>query len=179
MRQASLATIVVGLMAQGSASASADGFVGGGGGLVLDHFFNSYLSATGGVRLSQRADLPLWLRGGAAYGSAGDFAGGGRFLQARVGIEGRDCSARSSCLLLALDIGWQHQTWSESPHHPIERHHGPIVGTRIGKIWGVAHWQFEFALQLYGYRRTSELPMQTTHAIGLGGGVALAVLRRL
>jgi hypothetical protein len=59
------------------------GYLGGGAGLALDHFFNSYLDIEGAVRL---ADLPLWIRGSGAAGNAFDFQGSGSFRRLRVGL---------------------------------------------------------------------------------------------
>ena len=149
-------------------------YVGGGAGLTFDHFFNAYLDVEGGVRLPE---LPLWVRGSLAYGASADVEGGGRFLQARLGLETRTCGSGVACLFLGFDVGRQQQIWSKFDEMT-EHHEGWVAGPRLGLDAGGERTRFRLALEAYRYMRTSDvdgLPDSTAS----GAGLTLGVIHRM
>jgi hypothetical protein len=153
------------------------GYLGGGAGLALDHFFNSYLDLEGAVRV---ASLPLWIRGNAAAGNAFDFQGGGSFRRLRIGLETRTCTGGGGgCLIVGFDAGHQTQTWSDDSDDLMDEHHaGWVLGPRFGLDAGGDSIRFRLALDVYKYLRTSDVDGVADASQG-GVGLSLALVHRM
>jgi hypothetical protein len=151
------------------------GYVGGGAGVTVDHFLNAFVDLEGGLRL---AKLPVWAWASVAYGGSADVEGGGRFVQARAGIESRGCASRALCFYVGGFVGTQRQTWDKIDEMT-EHHGGPLVGGRLGLDAGGASTRFRVGIEAYRYRRTVEIGgMSGTDTTG-GGGLTLAVIHRM
>lgn len=153
------------------------GYLGGGAGLALDHFFNSYLQIEGAIRV---ADLPLWIRGSGAAGNSFDFQGGGSFRKLSLGLESRTCTAGGgACVFAGVDLGRQSQTWIDGDDDLMDEHHaGWVLGPRVGLDAGGDSIRFRLTLDAYRYQRTSDVDGLRDESQG-GGGLSIALVHRM
>jgi hypothetical protein len=142
-------------------------YVTGGLLLTVDHFLNAAWLLDGGVRLS---DLPIAIHANAATGGSLDADNGGDFWRVMAGVELRSSTGAAGYAFLDMDLGYQHQTWSDDPSEH-EVHRGPLAGARIGYDAGGEHIRVRATFELYKYHREFVNEMTTWDS---GGGFTLA-----
>jgi hypothetical protein len=153
------------------------GFIGGGFILGGDQFIDAALAVEGGLRLGSNG---LWLRGLFARGSAFDFEGGGNLTRAMIGLEYRGCSRQSFCGFVALDVGYQQQTWAgDDPDSMTEHHDGLLVGPRIGLDAGGDNLRFRFAFEATRYDHHAVTSAGESTSWQGGGGFTMTLVYRL
>ena len=150
-------------------------FVGGGAGLGGDHFLNAFVHLELGLRLG---NTPLYAHAMGAIGKSVDVEGGGNYQMLKGGLEARTCPSLGFCLFAGADIGHQRQVW-EKLDEMTEHHSGLIYGPRFGLDAGGERTRFRAAVDVYRYRRTSDVDMSANEQRDGGFSLTLTIVQRM